>query len=148
MATSDRDAFQLVTDRVTVLQPVRGAPPARIDASEVRERYGVDPAQVPDFIALRGDPSDKIPGARGIGPKRAAELLAQYGSLDALLEAGRFASEADALRLYRRIATMDSDAPLPPLPDVSPDWQAAKAYALELGAPGVARRFEEALAWT
>ena len=148
VATSDRDAFQLVTERVTVLQPVRGAPPARIDASEVRERYGVDPAQVPDFIALRGDPSDKIPGARGIGPKRAAELLAQYGSLDALLGAGRFGSEADALRLYRRIATMDSDAPLPALPDVSPDWQAAKTYALELGAPGVARRFEEALAWT
>jgi DNA polymerase-1 len=148
VATSDRDAFQLVTDHVIVLQPVRGAPPARIDTREVRERYAVDPAQVPDFIALRGDPSDKIPGARGIGPKRAAELLAQYGSLDALLEAGRFASEADALRLYRRIATMDSDAPLPPLPDVPPDWQAAKAYALELGAPGVARRFEEALAWT
>ena len=63
VATSDRDAFQLVTDRVTVLQPARGAPPARIGPSEVRERYGVDPAQVPDFIALRGDPSDKIPGS-------------------------------------------------------------------------------------
>jgi DNA polymerase I len=148
VATSDRDAFQLVTDRTTVLQPVRGAPPARIDPEAVRERYGVDPVQVPDFIALRGDPSDRIPGARGIGEKRAAELLAQYGSLEALLEAGRFATEADALRLYRRIATMDSEAPLPPLPDVSPDWHAAKAYALELGAPGVARRFEEALTWT
>jgi DNA polymerase I len=148
VATSDRDAFQLVTDRTTVLQPVRGAPPARIDPEAVRERYGVDPVQVPDFIALRGDPSDRIPGARGIGEKRAAELLAQYGSLEALLEAGRFATEADALRLYRRIATMDSEAPLPPLPDVSPDWQAAQAYALELGAPGVARRFEEALTWT
>ncbi len=148
VATSDRDAFQLVTDRVTVLQPVRGAPPARIDPAEVRRRYGVDPAQVPDFIALRGDPSDRIPGARGIGEKRAAELLVQFGSLEALLEAGRFAAEADALRLYRRIATMDADAPLPPLPDVSPDWEAARAYALELGASGVARRFEEALTWT
>ena len=148
VATSDRDAFQLVTDRVTVLQPARGAPPARIDREAVRERYGVDPEQVPDFIALRGDPSDRIPGARGIGPKRAAELLAQFGSLDALLEAGRFAAEADALRLYRHIATMDADAPLPPLPDVSPDWGAARAYALELGATGVARRFDEALAWT
>jgi DNA polymerase-1 len=148
VATSDRDAFQLVTERVTVLQPVRGAPPARIDPAAVRERYGVDPEQVPDFIALRGDPSDRIPGARGIGAKRAADLLAQYGTLDALLDAGRFSTEADALRLYRRIATMDADAPLPALPDVTPDWQAAKAYALELGAPGVARRFEEALAWT
>jgi DNA polymerase I len=148
VATSDRDAFQLVTDRVTVLQPARGAPPVRIDAEAVRGRYGVDPEQVPDFIALRGDPSDKIPGARGIGEKRAAELLAQYRSLEALLEAGRFASEADALRLYRRIATMDAEAPLPPLPDVSPDWEGAMAYATELGAPGVARRFAEALTWT
>jgi DNA polymerase I len=148
VATSDRDAFQLVTDRVTVLQPVRGSAPTRIDPGAVRERYGVDPTQVPDFIALRGDPSDRIPGARGVGPKRAAELLAQYGSLDALLEAGRFASEADALRLYRRIARMDADAPLPPLPDVSPDWEAARAHAVELGATGVARRFEEALTWT
>jgi DNA polymerase-1 len=147
VATSDRDAFQLVTDRVTVLQPVRGAPPARIDPGEVRSRYGVDPAQVPDFIALRGDPSDRIPGARGIGAKRAADLLAQFGSLEALLDAGRFVAEAEALRLYRRIATMDADAPLPPLPDVSPDWEAARAHALELGATGVARRFEEALSW-
>ena len=88
VATSDRDAFQLVTDRVTVLQPAPGAPPNRIGPDEVRERYGVDPAQVPDFIALRGDPSDKIPGARGIGTKRAADLLEQYGSLDAMLDRG------------------------------------------------------------
>ena len=148
VATSDRDAFQLVTNQVTVLQPTRGAPPARIGPSEVRERYGVDPAQVPDFIALRGDPSDKIPGARGIGEKRAAELLQQYASLEEMLEAGRFANEADALRLYLRIATMDRDAPLPPLPDVAPDWRAAAEHVHALGLPQVARRFEEALTWT
>jgi len=147
VATSDRDAFQLVTERVTVLQPAKGGP-ARIDSAEVHARYGVDPAQVTDFIALRGDPSDKIPGARGVGPKRGAELLAQYGTLDAMLEEGRFASEADALRLYRRIATMDHDAPLPSLPDVTPDWVAAAAHATEIGATRVARRFEEALSWT
>jgi len=147
VATSDRDAFQLVTERVTVLQPAKGGP-ARIDSAEVRARYGVDPAQVTDFIALRGDPSDKIPGARGVGPKRGAELLAQYGTLDAMLEEGRLASEADALRLYRRIATMDRDAPLPSLPDVTPDWVAAAAHATEIGASRVARRFEEALSWT
>ena len=147
VATSDRDAFQLVTERVTVLQPAKGGP-ARIDSAEVRARYGVDPAQVTDFIALRGDPSDKIPGARGVGPKRGAELLAQYGTLDAMLEEGRFASEADALRLYRRIATMDRDAPLPSLPDVTPDWVAAAAHATEIGATRVARRFEEARSWT
>ena len=114
----------------------------------MRERYGVDPAQVTDFIALRGDPSDRIPGARGIGPKRAAELLAQYGSLEAMLAEGRFSAEADALRLYRSIATLDRDAPLPPLPDVSPDWAAAAEHARELGMDGLVRRFEEAVSWS
>lgn len=148
VATSDRDAFQLVSPRTTVLQPVRGAAPARIGPAEVRERYGVDPAQVPDFIALRGDPSDRIPGARGVGEKRAADLLNQYESLEAMLADGRFAAEADALRLYRRIAAMDREAPLPPLPDVTPIWTAAADHARELGLAGVARRFEEAGAWT
>jgi DNA polymerase-1 len=148
VATSDRDAFQLVSPRTTVLQPVRGAAPARIGPAEVRERYGVDPAQVPDFIALRGDPSDRIPGARGVGEKRAADLLNQYESLEAMLADGRFAVEADALRLYRRIAAMDREAPLPPLPDVTPTWTAAADHARELGLAGVARRFEEAGAWT
>jgi len=149
VATSDRDAFQLASARTTILQPVRGAAPARIDPAEVRERYGVDPEQVPDFIALRGDPSDRIPGARGIGPKKAAELLAQYPTLDALLDAGRFGAEADALRLYRRIATLDRDAPLPVLPDVAPDWQAAAAYVRrELGMERLAGRYEEAATWS
>jgi DNA polymerase-1 len=150
VATSDRDAFQLVSGRTTVLQPVRGGgEPARIGPDEVRRRYRVDPKQVPDFIALRGDPSDKIPGARGIGEKRAAELLGRFGSLEALLTTeGRFAAEAESLRLYRRIATMDPAAPIPALPDVEPDWESAAAFALELGLPGVARRFEEARTWT
>lgn len=147
VATSDRDAFQLASSRTTILQPVRGEAPARIGPAEVRERYGVDPEQVVDFIALRGDPSDRIPGARGIGPKKAAELLAQYGSLDALLAEGRFAVEAEALRLYRKIATLDRSAPLPPLPDVSPDWTAGAAHARELGLEGLAGRFEEAVSW-
>ncbi len=123
---------------------MRGEAAARIGPAEVRERYGVDPAQVPDFIALRGDPSDRIPGARGIGPKKAADLLAQYPTLEAMLEAGRFAAEADALRLYREIATLDRSAPLPPLPDVDPDWKAAAEHARGLGMNGLAGRFEEA----
>jgi DNA polymerase-1 len=148
VATSDRDAFQLASEQTTILQPVRGESPARIGPAEVRERYGVDPEQVPDFIALRGDPSDRIPGARGVGPKRAADLLAQYGSLEAMLEDGRFAAEADALRLYRRIATLDRAAPLPPLPDVTPEWEAAAAHARELGMDGLAGRFAEAATWS
>jgi DNA polymerase-1 len=148
VATSDRDAYQLVSGRTTILQPAPGGEPARIGPAEVRERYGVEPGQVVDFIALRGDPSDKIPGARGIGPKRAADLLAQYGSLDAMLAEGRFAAEADALRLYRRLATMDRDAPLPALPDATPDWTGGAAYVRELGLDGLAGRIEEGATWT
>ena len=148
VATSDRDAFQLASARTTILQPARGGVPTRIGPDEVRERYGVEPEQVPDFIALRGDPSDRIPGARGIGEKRAADLLAQYGSLEAMLEAGRFEAEADALRLFRSMATLDRSAPLPPLPDVAPDWSAAAAHVRELGLDGLAGRLEEAATWS
>src|SRR5712672_1306006 len=117
VASGDRDAFQLASDRTTILQPVRAGEMARIGPAEVRERYGVDPEQVPDFIALRGDPSDKIPGMPGVGPKGAASLLRRYGSLEAALEQGSFAAQAEKLRLYRSIATMDASAPLPPLDD-------------------------------
>ena len=87
VASGDRDTFQLVSERTSVLQPQKGGGAlARIGPDEVRERYGVDPKQVPDFIALRGDPSDKIPGARGVGAKTAASLLAQYGTLEAALD--------------------------------------------------------------
>ena len=144
VATSDRDAFQLASERTTILQPVRGGEPARIGPAEVRERYGVEPAQVPDFIALRGDPSDRIPGARGIGEKRAAELLARFGSLKAMLDEGRFGAEADALRLFRRIAVLDRSAPLPPLADAEPDWPAAGRCARQLGLEGLAGRLERA----
>jgi DNA polymerase I len=141
VATSDRDAFQLASDRVTILQPTRGVSElARIGPAEVHERYGVEPAQVPDLIALRGDPSDKLPGARGIGPKKAAELLAQYGSLQAALDDGRFAAEAEDLRLFRRIATMDASAPLPPLAETSPAWAEASSVLEGLGLGGVAER--------
>jgi DNA polymerase-1 len=141
VATSDRDAFQLVSERVTVLQPTRGVSELpRIGPAEVRERYGVEPGQVPDLIALRGDPSDKLPGARGIGPKKAADLLARYGTLEAALADGRFAAEAEDLRLFRRIATMDASAPLPPLADTSPAWAEASSFLERLGLAAVAGR--------
>jgi 5'-3' exonuclease len=144
VATSDRDAFQLAAADVTIIQPVKGVSEiARIGPDEVRERYGVDPSQVTDFIALRGDPSDKIPGARGVGAKTAATLLAEYGSLDAMLEAGRFAAEADALLAYRYIATFNASAPLPPLPESSPDWEAVAVATEALGLERVARRVRE-----
>jgi DNA polymerase-1 len=128
VVTSDRDSFQLVSDRTTVVTPIRGVSElARVGVDEVRERYGVEPAQVPDFIALRGDPSDRLPGARGVGPKTAATVLAQYGSLEAALEAGRFPQQREELLLYRRIASLDASAPLPPLQDQSPTWAEASS---------------------
>jgi 5'-3' exonuclease len=141
VATSDRDSFQLASDRTTILQPIRGVSElARVGPAEVRERYGVDPAQVPDFIALRGDPSDRIPGARGVGPKTAASLLAEYGTLEALLAAGRFAAQAEELRLYRRMATLDASAPLPPLARQTPNWAEASSTLRDLGLNAVAER--------
>jgi 5'-3' exonuclease len=141
VATSDRDAFQLVSDRVTILQPVKGVSElARIGPAEVRARYDVEPEQVPDFIALRGDSSDKIPGAPGVGPKKAADLLRQYGTLERALAEGRFPQIADDLRLYRSIATMDAKAPLPKLGPTPPDWARASEHAAGLGLNGLADR--------
>jgi DNA polymerase I len=141
VATSDRDLFQLASERTTILQPVRGVSEiARIGPPEVRERYAVEPEQVPDFIALRGDPSDKLPGAAGVGPKKAADVLREYGTLEAALEAGRFSAEAEDLRLYRRIATVDASAPLPPLDDQIPRWAEASALAREWGLNALAER--------
>jgi DNA polymerase I len=143
VASGDRDTFQLVSEQTSVLQPQKGGGAlARIGVDGVRERYGVEPAQVPDFIALRGDPSDRIPGARGVGPKTAADLLKQYGSLESALAEGRFAAEADALRLYRHVATMDADAPLPPLGDQTPTWPRAATLAREWGLTRLAGRLE------
>ena len=143
VATSDRDAFQLASERVTILQPVKGVSElARIGPSEVHERYGVEPKQVPDFIALRGDSSDRIPGARGVGPKTAADILKQYGSLAAALRAGRFNAEAEDLRLYREIAQMDAQAPLPRLAAQTPNWARAARAAGELGLGALAGRLE------
>ena len=141
VATSDRDSFQLASEWTTILQPVRGVSElARVDPDGVRERYGVEPHQVPDFIALRGDPSDKMPGARGVGPKTAASLLTQYASLEAMLEDGRFAAQAEELRTYRRMATLDASAPLPPLRNQTPKWAEASSFVRELGLNALADR--------
>ena len=141
VVTSDRDSFQLASDLTTILQPTRGVSElARVGPAEVRERYGVAPEQVPDFIALRGDPSDRMPGARGVGPKTAASLLVQYGSLETMLEDGRFAVQAEELRMYRRMATLDAAAPLPPLRNQTPKWAEASSFVRELGLNALADR--------
>ena len=156
--TGDRDMFQCVDDRTTVLFPAgRGARgPDSIGPNEVRRRYGVEPAQVPDFIALRGDPSDGLPGARGIGEKTARELLTTFGTLDALLAAAvgqpvrsglrprvaeTLRTQADELRTYREIATLRHvDVQRPP--DGPTDGVAAAAAARERGMQRLATRLE------
>jgi DNA polymerase-1 len=148
VVTSDRDAYQLASDAVTILAPQTGGrPPARIGPAEVVERYGVEPAQVPDFIALRGDPSDGIPGARGIGAKTAAQLLQRYGALDAVIAArGELtARQAESLGdpdlpLYRHVATMDAEAPVAPPPDAVLDRSRAADHARSIGAARLAER--------
>jgi DNA polymerase I len=143
VASGDRDAFQLASETTTILQPVKAGEMARIGPPEVRERYGVEPKQVPDFIALRGDPSDGLPGAKGVGPKTAASLLQKYPTLEDAIADGRFAAQAEELRLFRRIATMDSSAPLPALHDQKPTWDKAAALAREWELKQLASRLGE-----
>jgi DNA polymerase-1 len=142
--TSDRDLFQLVSERTTVLLPRRGVSELdRVDPAGVRERYGVDPSQVADFIALRGDSSDKIPGAKGIGPGRAATILREHETLDGAIEAGVFQAQAEALRTYLRIARLQFEAPVPELPDAEPRWEKAAELVEGWGLKALAKRLRE-----
>ncbi|MDQ3586799.1 MAG: 5'-3' exonuclease [Actinomycetota bacterium] len=148
--TGDRDMYQCAGERITVLYVRTGARGAEmVDPAEVRRRYGVDPGQVPDFIALRGDPSDGLPGAKGIGEKTAAELLHRHGSLEEVLQKAvregkpsvRSALMADPglLRAFKDIATLrDTEVELPP--DGALDREAAAAKAREHGMERLARR--------
>lgn len=143
VASGDRDSFQLASEKTTILYPVRAGEMARIGPAEVRERYGVEPKQVPDFIALRGDPSDKLPGAAGVGALGAASLIRKYGSLAAILKTGRFARQADDLKLYRAIATMDKKAAVPKIAAQQPAWDKAAALARKWQLRQLAARLDE-----
>lgn len=148
--TGDRDMFQCATDRITVLYVRTGARGADIvDPKEVRSRYGVDPEQVPDFIALRGDPSDGLPGAKGIGEKTAAELLQRHGTLEATLKGavkesrpsvrGALMADPDLLAAFKEIATLrDTEVEVPA--DRPLDREAAAAKAEEYGMNRLAKR--------
>jgi exodeoxyribonuclease-3 len=143
VASGDRDTFQLASARTTILYPVRAGEIARIGPAEVRSRYGVDPHQVPDFIALRGDPSDKLPGVAGLGAAGAAQVVRTYGTLENALRAGRFSAQAKNLRLFRSIATMDRKAPLPRLSGQKPTWRKAAALAREWELKQLAKRLDD-----
>jgi 5'-3' exonuclease len=153
--TGDRDMFQSVSEDVRVLmQRARQEGPDDMGPAEVVEQYGVTPEQVPDFIALRGDPSDGLPGAKGIGAKTAAELLKRKGDLEhVILGAIRekpsvrraLIEQADELRSFRDIATLRTFEVERP-PDAPTDYAGGAAAAAELGMGRLAERLEKAAA--
>jgi 5'-3' exonuclease len=153
IVTGDRDMFQCVGDRVSVLLLKSGISGFEVmDPAAVKARYGVGPDLVPDFIALRGDPSDGLPGAPGIGPKTAATLLEKYGSLEAAIAgadrerpkvASALTDSADELRAYRDIATLRT-APVERPPDGGTNLAGGARAARALGLNRLAERLENA----
>ena len=145
--TSDRDAYQVVSDHITVLAPRKGVSDLiRVDPKEVWARFGVRPDQVADFKALAGDASDKIPGAKGIGPQTAAALLAKHGDLESLLEAtpaGPLRAQAEQLLLFRELVRMQDDVEVALPPTGPPDFAAGAAELRRLGAERAAERVEQ-----
>jgi len=150
LLTGDRDMFQCASDQVTVLYLTtgkRGAQP--IDPAEVERRYGIPPELVPDFIALRGDPSDGLPGAKGVGEKTAADLLRKHGSLEGVLEAAiaetrpklrvALLDSRDELLAFKEIATLQ-DAGLPRPPDRPTDFAGGAEAASDYGMNALAKR--------
>jgi DNA polymerase-1 len=151
--TGDRDMYQCVGERVKVWYLKSGTTGfEEVDANEVRKRYGIDPKLVPDFIALRGDPSDGLPGAPGVGPKTAAELLERHGSLEGAIagadtERPRIAAalrqSSEELRAFKDIATLRI-VPLPRPADRPTDLAGGAAVAREYGLNRLAERLENA----
>ncbi|WP_439847073.1 DNA polymerase I [Corynebacterium pseudotuberculosis] len=145
IVTGDRDSFQLVNATTTVLYPMRGVSVLhRFTPEAVEEKYGLTPAQYPDFAALRGDPSDNLPNIPGVGPKTATKWIVEYGSLDELLEradevkgkAGTSLRERlEQVRMNRTLTEMIKDLELP----YSPDQLGLKPVQVA----GVAEKFDE-----
>jgi 5'-3' exonuclease len=157
LLTADRDLYQAVGERVAVLDMGKGGVFSELGPEQVRERYSVAPEQVPDFIALRGDPSDGLPGAPGIGAKTAAALLRAYGTLEALLEeaerqlanagigelrprvATALHENAELLRTFKRVATLVEIEVERPA-DRATDFAAGAAATNEFGMRRLAER--------
>jgi DNA polymerase-1 len=153
--TGDRDMYQCATDDVTVLYVKTGRKGAaeEVGPAEVKKRYGIPPELVPDFIALRGDPSDGIPGAKGIGEKTAADLLQRHGSLEAAIKGavresrpslrGALLDSPDQLLAYKDIATL-RDAGVKRPKDRPTDWNGAAEAARARGMNRLAERLDKA----
>jgi DNA polymerase-1 len=141
--TADRDTFQLASDAITILWPRKGIRQIeRIGPHEVVQIFGVLPEQVPDFKALSGDASDKIPGIRGIGPKAAASLLLRYGDLEGVLENWNRPQDAELALKFREVARMRPDVSVE-IPDGPPRWGDGAPVLAKLGASNLAARLLE-----
>jgi DNA polymerase-1 len=138
--TTDKDSYQLVNESVTVLAPKRGQRELeRIGPHQVVEIFGVLPEQVPCFKALAGDSSDKIPGAKGIGPKAASTMLLKHGALEGVLEAWGRPAEAELVLMFREVVRMRPEVSVT-LPDGPPDWESGAEALRALGANNLADR--------
>jgi 5'-3' exonuclease len=153
LLTGDRDMFQCAADDVDVLYLRTGVKGTELmDAAEVERRYGVPPGLVPDFIALRGDPSDSLPGAKGVGEKTAADLLRRHGSLEGAIAGalrersprvrGALRDEADSLRAFKDIATLRRAPGVRRPRDRETDYAGGARAARELGMLRLADRLD------
>jgi 5'-3' exonuclease len=152
LMTGDRDMFQCASDSVTVLYVSTGKGSQEVTPEEVERRYGIGPQLVPDFIALRGDPSDGLPGAKGVGEKTAAELLRKHGSLEGVLDAAiretrpklrtTLMDSRDELLAFKEIATLQ-DAKVKRPKDRALNRKGAAAAARERGMNRLADRLEQ-----
>src|ERR687897_3854737 len=160
VVTGDRDAYQLVTDGVRIMTTSRGITDTKVyDRQGVIERYGIPPELVPDFIGLKGDTSDNIPGVPGIGDKTAAELLQRFGSLEGVLEnvdqisgakrKQNLVEHAEDARLSKQLATLQYDietgVDLAEAMSSEPDRGALREFMREFELRAVLERLEEAL---
>jgi DNA polymerase I len=137
--TTDKDSYQLVSDSITVISPQRGTRElARIGPEQVKAIFGVTPGLVPDFKALAGDASDKIPGLKGCGPKTAAAMLDRHASLDQVIAAGAV-GKGEQLLMFREVARMRPEVEVN-LPTGEPDWRAGSAALASLGLSNLAER--------
>ena len=162
LMSGDRDMYGAVSEHVAVLELRKGGETGELGPAEVRARYGVEPRLVPDFIALRGDPSDGLPGAPGIGAKTAAELLRRYGPLEDVLAAAHALANKvrrgddemrpraaaalrendELLRAFKQIATLQRIDVKPP-PDSPTDFAGGASAARELGMKRLAERLDK-----
>jgi 5'-3' exonuclease len=152
--TGDRDMFQCAGEQVRVLlQRTGGAGPEVLGPDEVQARYGIRPELVPDFIALRGDPSDGIPGAKGIGEKTAADLLRRHGSLESVIAGAirerpavrrALLEQGDELRMFKDLATLRTIELARP-PDRATDLAGGAAAAAALGMRRLSERLSGSL---